>query len=548
MAEANTSPNINGTVYGAFHRAAAHHGTCDFLCIPPRAGRDYLPDGASVTYREAYQQVGALEVLYRTSGLGHRRIATLLESRPSHFLHLLAINAAGGCLVPLNPEHLSHEVEYVLTKAGVSLVLATGMRARAVSEVARRLGIPVVDPNDMPKLLPIYEEGAVLEDSEDDVSAAEALVIFTSGTTGRPKGCVISNGCALEAGRMYASIGGRLTLRRAEERLYVPLPTYHTNASVIAFNAVLATANCLILPERFSPSSWWPDIRATRATAVHYLGIIPPLLMKIPPSTEDRAHSVRFGLGAGITPELHRSFEDRFGFPMVEVWGMTETGRMIADAHEPREVGTRAFGKPLSPLEAKVADESGNKVETGEAGELLVRCEGPYPRSGFFSGYLGEKAETEGAWVGGWFHTGDIVKEGANGMFYFVERRKNIIRRSGENISAAEVESALETNAQISKVAVISVPDELRDEEIMACVVATNPGTDDRERAMQIFETARAHLTYYKLPGWIVFVDDIPVTGTQKVRKGVIFSHGQDPRTHPRAIDCRSFKTRKPTA
>lgn len=534
---------VTRTVHESFCSAVARNADGDFLCVPSREGRDYLPGGASITYREAQRHVEMLANRYRKSGITARRIASLLESRPGHFLNLLAVNATGNSLVPLNPDSLHHEVQDILERSDVALVVVAGARSRLVREVAATLNIPVVDADDLPSAFSFREAREQCTRSPDELEA-EALVIFTSGTTGRPKGCVISNRCCLEAGLTYASIGGRLTLREASERLYVPLPTYHTNATVIAFNAMLETASCLILPDRFSASSWWPDIRETRATAVHYLGNIPPALLKRPASDDDRRHDVRFGLGAGIAPELHGLFEERFGFPLVEVWGMTETGRMVADAHEPRRIQTRAFGKPSPPFEARVVDEEDRDVEAGHPGELVVRCAGVDPRSGFFSGYLGEEAATEHVWRGGWFHTGDIVTRDQDGVLYFVERRKNIIRRSGENISAAEVEGVLETDPEIAKVAVIGVTDELRDEEVMACIVDSGEVSTDAERAARIVDRARSKLAHFKLPGWIAFVADIPVTGTQKVRKGLIFPGHPDPRAHPRAIDCRSLKAK----
>ncbi|MGG2362050.1 AMP-binding protein, partial [Salmonella enterica] len=142
-------------------------------------------------------------------------------------------------------------------------------------------------------------------------------------------------------------------------------------------------------------------------------------------------------------PTLHAAFEARFGLPLVEVWGMTETGRFLANNFEPRQTDTRAFGRQSGELEAMVAADDGRPVPDGTPGELLVRCAGPDPRRGFFRGYLDNPEATAEAWRGGWFHTGDVVRRDQTGMFYFVDRRKDMIRRSGENISASEVEAVL---------------------------------------------------------------------------------------------------------
>ena len=156
---------------------------------------------------------------------------------------------------------------------------------------------------------------------------------------------------------------------------------------------------------------------------------------------------------------------------MIEVWGMTETGRVFWNAHEPRAVETRAFGRPTATLQARVVDEQDQDVADGVAGELVVRHTAAQPRHGFFSGYLKKRTATEEAWRGGWFHTGDVVTRDASGMLYFVDRKKNIIRRSGENIAAAEIEAVLQAHEEVAQVAVIAVPDEVREEEVFACVV-----------------------------------------------------------------------------
>jgi crotonobetaine/carnitine-CoA ligase len=374
----------------------------------------------------------------------------------------------------------------------------------------------------------------------------ECGLLYTSGTTGRPKGCVLTNFYYLNAGAWYRDFGERLTVRHGVERFYNPLPLFHMNHQAVTAMCAMLTANCLVLPERFSPTRWWPEIIATGATIIHYLGVVPPLLLNQPPSPQDRAHHVRFGLGAGVEPALHPVFEERFGFPLVEVWGMTETGRTIADHREPRRITTRAFGRPSGGLEARVVDDKDQDVAPGVEGELLVRWGGlEGPRHGFFAGYLKNAEATEEAWRGGWLHTGDVVRGDADGMLYFVDRKKNIIRRSGENIAAAEVEAILQSHESVAQVAVLAVPDELREEEVMACVV-TMPGvTADRALASRLMDWCLDKLAYFKAPGWILYVDALPTTGTQKVQKGQIFPRGEDPRRRPGVIDLREFKKRR---
>jgi len=145
--------------------------------------------------------------------------------------------------------------------------------------------------------------------------------------------------------------------------------------------------------------------------------------------------------------------------------------RILVDCHPPRQVGTRAFGRSTPGIEVRVADDAGADVPDGTPGEMLIRHSAEAPRKDFFSGYLDDEAATEAAWRGGWFHTGDVVVRDATGMLHFVERRKNIIRRSGENIAAADVEAWLVTHPDVDMAAVMAVPDEGREEEALACIV-----------------------------------------------------------------------------
>jgi crotonobetaine/carnitine-CoA ligase len=190
-------------------------------------------------------------------------------------------------------------------------------------------------------------------------------------------------------------------------------------------------------------------------------------------------------------------------------------------------------------------DEAGQFVLDGTPGELVIRHSEASPRRHFFSGYLDNPQATAEAWRGGWFHTGDVVRRGTDGMFHFVDRRKNIIRRSGENIAAAEVEALLLTHPGVANVAVMALPDEVREEEVLACVVLKDrDGKETAAVARDLFDFCHRQLAYYKAPGWLWFAAEIPTTGTQKIQKHRIFHEGVDPRALPGMHDLRPFKKR----
>lgn len=537
------------TVFEAFSATAAAHPDKPFLMVPSRSDRHWSPDGLTLTYGEVAARVADVRKFYARAGYGHgHRVALLLESRPEFFDHYLALNALGCGIVPINPDYRHDEMLYQMTDSGAALAVVLGHRVSDLRAVSREreanggLPLPVIDALSLPMLCPNPSSPPPRtgEPNED----TEAGLLYTSGTTGRPKGCILSNLYYLTTGREYAEVGGQVDVRFGQERFYNPLPLYHMNHQAVTATCAMLTANCLVLPERFSPNRWWPEVVETKATIIHYLGIVAPTLLNQPVTPLERQHCVKVGVGAGIEPQLHGAFEDRFGFPMVEVWGMTETGRIFLNHVEPRMIDTRAFGRSTATLQARVVDDHDHDVPDGIDGELVVRHSATAPRKAFFSGYLNKPEATEEVWRNGWFHTGDTVKRDASGMLFFVDRKKNIIRRSGENIAAAEVEAALQAHEAVAQVAVIPVADDVREEEVYACIVAMPGVAASPALADELFAWCNDRLAYYKAPGWLLFLDKLPTTGTQKVQKTQIFPSGTDPRSQSGVHDFRARKRR----
>lgn len=531
------------TIGDAFFRAAATYASHAFLAVPVNPARAYHPEGYEITFADAAREVERLASLYRRAGygLGHR-VAMLLENRPEHFLHKLALNAIGASCVPINPDYRASEIAYLLAHSQADMALAVADRRAHLEtgfiECGRSMPLCIMET-----LATDLREPARPADPGPVTAGSEASILYTSGTTGRPKGCVLSHAYELACGEWYARLGGMLELREGD-RVYNPLPLYHINSGILSFYGLMLTGNCQIQPDRFSPQRWWQEVAETRATVVHYLGVVAPLLLGQPPAAHDRQHGVRFGLGAGIEPQLHAKFEERFSFPMVEVWGMTEMVRILSDNHPPRQVGTRAFGRAVPGVEARVVDGHDHDVPDGEPGELVVRHSEAAPRRHFFSGYLDDEEATRAAWRNDWFHTGDTVWRGADGMLHFVDRKKNIIRRSGENIAAAEIEALLQAHPQVMQVAVLAAPDPVREEEVLACIVLHDASANSAATADALFEHCFAQLAYFKAPGWIYFTPSLPTTGTQKIQKHQIFPAGSDFLALRGMFDLRARKKR----
>ena len=532
------------TIADAFSEVAERWPDNDFFVVPASPNRHYNPEGYRSTYSQMAGSIAAAAAVLRAAGYGPgHRVAVDLENRPEHVVTAFALATVGASMVPINPDLRPAEVGYLLSDSAPQLAIVAPNRVdamtAAIAESGRHVSLVVLDGvlDSVPEPQTARLPGPV-------TTATEASVLYTSGTTGKPKGCLLNQGYQLEIGRWYASLGGLIDIREGAERLYNPLPLFHVNSGLCSLYSMMLTGNCQIQPERFSASAWWTDVAANDATIGHYLGVVIPALLAAPPHENDQDNSLRFAVGAGVEPSLHGVFEERFGVPLIEVWGMTEMCRLLGDTDEPRSIDTRAIGRARPTVEVRVVDDDDNDVAPGVPGEMVLRHSEATPRAGFFDGYLNKPEATEHGWRNGWWHTGDTVSMDETGMLYFVDRSKNIIRRSGENISAAEVEACLYEDERVAQVAVLAVEDDTRDEEVYACVVLGERVPRTETVATELFEMCMERMAYYKPPGWLLFVDDLPTTGTQKIMKHALFGAGVDPTALDDVHDFRSRKRR----
>ena len=521
---ANAEPGSANTVFQAFTRAASQHGSRPFLEIVADTAARYDIEPGILTYAEALHAVRSAADAFSSAGIsGGERVALLLGNTPECFIHWLALNLLGASVVPLNPDWRAGELEYALSHSEARLAVArTQWRAR-LADAAARVALPpaVVTPEELPQLKLARDRETAAQIAADVHS--ECALLYTSGTTGEPKGCVLPNEYFLSAGRWYAQLGELASIRTGAERLITPLPMHHMNAMAFSSMVMLLSGGCIVPLDRFHPESFWPSVRASRATILHYLGVMPAMLMQFPASSTDTHHGLRFGFGAGVSARQHAAFEARFGFPLLEAWAMTETGAGAAIiAHrEPRKCGTACFGRPGSRIDVRIIDDAGQDAADDAPGELLVRSAGSAPRRGFFAGYLKNAPATEEAWRDGYFHTGDIVSRDPDGYLHFIDRKKNVIRRSGENISAVEVEGVILQHDGVAAVGVAAVPDALRGDEVLALIVRRDGLTGEHAAglAYSIVEFCLERLAYYKAPGYVAFCEDLPVTATQKIQR-----------------------------
>jgi len=507
------------TVHARFRETALRRGEAGFLNVLPETADIYGIAAGEISYRATLDRVERWRTAFASRGYGEgHRVGLLLQNRPVFVELWFALNALGVSVVPINPDLRLSELEYIVAHSEMNAACVIADRREEVETAARQTGRPIpvmTDSGDVPAPF-----GGARPASAGS-GTSECALLYTSGTTGQPKGCVLTNTYFLHSGNWYREVGGLIDLRNDGERMITPLPLFHMNAMAVSLMAMLSVGGSLTMLDRFHPRTWWNSVRESRATCLHYLGVMPSMLMSASPSAQDRAHTVRFGFGAGVDKLLHAPFEERFGVPLLEAWAMTETGSggVIAANVEPRKVGTSCFGRPAPEVDIRVVDDAGNDVPVGAPGELLVRRAGADPRYGFFREYLKNPEATAEAWEGGWLHTGDIVSRDADGDLHFVDRKKNVIRRSGENIAAVEVESVLNRHPAVRQAAVAAVPDKVRGDEVAAVIVAERAGAD-RALAEEIVRWSLEQMAYYKAPGWICFVDHLPLTATEKIQRG----------------------------
>ena len=516
-----------GSVARVLEDAARRHGGKPLLRITRDTAQRSGIDAGDLSYAEAWGRMQALIGEFeRLADGAPQRVALLLENRPEMFLHWLALNALGISAAPLNPAWRSSELGYALAHSEARLVIALPERVDELREVVRTEGldVPVCAPGeDLPQLRP--RSGAAPQPEE--AADRECALLYTSGTTGRPKGCMLSNRYFTMIGDWYTALGGLCALDEDGDCLITPLPMHHMNAMACSTMVMLANGGCIVPLDRFHPRSWWREVSESGATIVHYLGVMPAILLKLEDDPAERRHVVRFGFGAGVGSRQHLPFEERFGFPLVEAWAMTETGAaaaMIAN-HEPRKRGTACFGRPSPAVDVRIVDDRAREAPVDQPGELWVRHAGSDPRLGFFSGYFKDAEATDAAWEGGWFHTGDVVARDIDGDMHFIDRKSNMIRRSGENIAAVEVEGVLAGHDAVAEAGVVAVPDEIRGDEVFACI-RPKGGSADSGDALSLAEGLVRYclkrLAYFKAPGYVAFVDALPHTTTEKLDRAAL--------------------------
>lgn len=476
-------------------------------------------EGEDVSYSELYERSARVASGLARAGIrAGDRVAALLFNVPEFLYLWFALAQLRAVYVPLNTGLKGEILRYELSDAGVKGVVvdprlwpayepwrgdlsigrewtlergaAPGARPSNVAAFAELLDSPRAAPGPAPK-------------PEDP-----AAILYTSGTTGPPKGALIPHEKYLRTPR---EIGVRSRLEEGSV-LFTALPLFHCNAQEMTALTAIENDLTAAFDERFHASRYWQTAAAFGATHVSLLVSMINVLFKQPEKPSDRTHRVRVALTAGATRATWPAFERRFGLTIIELYGMTECGCTTL-MNPSGAVRLGSVGTPLGFVDAKVVDDAGATVPDGTRGELWVRPTAPHT---MFLEYVNKPEQTEEAWQGGWFHTGDYVTRDADGYYYFIDRKKDVIRRRGENLAPYDVESVLNQHPAVFESVVVGVPAPLGEEDVKA-FVRLRP--DASASARELFEFCAEHLPFYMVPQRIEFLDEIPKTANQKAQR-----------------------------
>lgn len=452
------------------------------------------------------------------------RVAILSTNRAEVLTLVLGCGWIGAVAVPLNAGAKGPQVKYYIENSGAALLVAEPSLIGNIGDTDLSGGalrrVFILPAGDDPMPLAVGGVAAAPFDGRGDTVAAADVgpgdtlaILYTSGTTGAPKGVM----CPHAQFYWWGAHTSRFLDVRPGDVLTTSLPLFHTNALNTFFQALLNGAAQVVLP-RFSASGFWPAMVETGATQTYLLGAMIPILLAQPPSPAERNHRVRVALGPGVPENLHQEMFARTGVRLADGYGSTETNFIIGGTAGERVPGR--IGRVAAGFTARVVDDADNELPDGTPGELIVRSDEPFSTA---TGYFGNAEQTVEAWRNLWFHTGDRVVRHGDGMFAFVDRLKDSIRRRGENISAHEVEQALLSHPDIAGVAAYAVPSPLAEDEVMVALVA-RPGRSLDIAGVVAF--AANLLPKYAVPRYVDVIDTLPQTENGKVAKHVLKARG----------------------
>lgn len=450
------------------------------------------PDNESSTYGQFWAAVMETAEALMDLGIGEDdRVVTIAENNVDLFAAIVASWRLGATVAPLNPGLGQELLDDAIERTEPRIVLVDIIPAVADRRFTSLRG-----------LRRSKQQGKVA--GKLPLPVTNALIIFSSGTTGKSKGCILSHGYLAFYGREFAHMANLGPV----DRVFCVTALYHVNA-FWAFAGSVVNGTPHAFEKKFSASTFWQRSSEVGATVFDYVGAIIAILLRSP-GNRPADNQLRACLGGGVRVDDIEQFERRFACKVLEGYGLTECCQPIYQTLADERHGS--IGRPSAYFDAKVVDEAGEEVPADVSGQLLLRSRHPH---GLFRGYWRDVEQTREAFVGEWFATRDLVKRDADGFFYFIERLGHVVRRRGENVSCFHVEGVFATHPQVQLAAVVGVPSELGDEEIL---LAVEPVEGAVVRPLDLLDWGRAKLPKFMVPRY-VWIGELPRTASQRVER-----------------------------
>jgi crotonobetaine/carnitine-CoA ligase len=449
------------------------------------------------------------------------RVALMCSNRPEFLQVYLGCAWLGAIVVPINTALRGFQLSHIFRNSRPALLVIETPLLAAIAT----LEADVVLPSQA------WRIGSVAEASEAKVSSVPlpalaaggpagavrpgdtVAILYTSGTTGPAKGV-----CCPQAQLFWWGVYSARALGiREGDVLFTTLPLFHTNALNAFYQAVLSGCTYVLEP-KFSASGFWAAARRHNATVGYLLGAMASMLLAQSSTADDSTHRLRVALGGGVPPQIHRPFFERFGVPLVDGYGSTETNFVFAGSIPSDRPGT--MGYLADGVEARIVDADDSELPDGQAGELVLRALEPFA---FATGYFGMPEKTVEAWRNLWFHSGDRVVRDPDGHYRFIDRMKDSIRRRGENVSSWEVEQTIQSHPAVAACAIYPLPSELGEDEVAAAILL-EPGQS--LEPVDIIRHCEGQIAYFAIPRYVRIVSEMPLTENGKIRKGVLRDAG----------------------